>query len=636
MEDEKKLLTEEIKENEKNKSDKNDQKETTHEPTESVSSKITPIKKIKRSESLTSFFDPIDLPSFYIVRPASRIIPQQTEPGGPMVVQPNEPIMAKFPQDPIIIRDKKSKKVFGIRCTCEDGHTNGTLVRCTICGFFCHGQCVGVARVTPEIEHKFVCPYCQNHGLRCPCGRNMKYDEPIIRCNICGYYSHKSCSKLLFGRNPSKFICFYCGGLTTPYPQPFFSFPRHSTVHDFSKTVDDNRDEIISRLPEGDFKQTIANLLIKSELSYKETVQYLFNTFGTNCFDDRHEFWKSFVSTISMIFDVEKLNVMNAIDELVTNFMYKKRSKLKLRPISGLSISDSILSNVMSEQLYKIPQMPSAAQLSFNQWGSVSAGEDLSDGQFICSIPGLLCHQDEIRAENGIPLTCITIPATPDCIDVSQSTNKYVPFIRRSFHYNCVVKIQSVAGAPTVMMYAARARGPLGSERSTSGPAIAKGSELFLPYDSDFPYPIEKKPWKIKKVKPPPKPKAKPKPKPKPKEKKEKIIADKEMIASPEDVSLDENSSKPSSSNNGTGTSHNTSNSRSRSKYHQQQTTKPMKTRTNFEQNVELTLLSSFIEEGLSPFPFILRNEVDNDTGVKSIARTRHQSHILRNDSDQE
>ena len=635
MEDEKLELKQEIKEEKENSPDKNDHIQAENKTTEPVSQDFPPLKIPPRSESLTSFEDPVELPPLYIVRSSSRIIPQLTEPGGPMIVQPNEPIMASFPQDPVIIRNPKTKQVFGLRCTCEGTNATGTLVRCTKCGFYCHGQCVGVARVTPEIEKNFACPYCRNLGLRCPCGKNMKYDEPVIKCNICGYYSHKSCSRLLFGRNPSKFICFYCGGLTTLYQMPYFSFPKRSLIKNFNHLLQEGRDEIVQRLPDGNFHDTIAELLSKAELDFKETVTYLFNLFGTNCFDDRHEFWKSFVSTISLIFDVPKLFVMETIDELVTNFMYKKRSKVKLNPIPGLTISDSILSNVMGEQLHKVPQMPSPAQLKITADKRVISAEDINDGQFICSIPGLLCHQDEIRAEDGIPLTCISIPATPDCIDVSQSTNRFVPFIRRSFHYNCVVKIQSVDGAPTVMMYAARARGPLGSERSTSGPAISKGSELFLPYDSDFPYPIEKKPWKIKKVKPPPKPKSRPKPKPKPKEKKEKLVVNEdEMIDSPVDVKLDpEEVNKMLSKSSISG-----SNSRSRAKNHQQ--SHPMlsgRTKSNkIEQNVELTLLSSFTEDGLSPFPFILKNENEPESVIKSIAKQRHQSHILRNDSDQE
>ncbi|EAX79037.1 hypothetical protein TVAG_296440 [Trichomonas vaginalis G3] len=212
------------------------------------------------------------------------------------------------------------------------------------------------------------------------------------------------------------------------------------------------------------------------------------------------------------IFEIPKLTIMETMDEIAVNFLYKPFPKHKLYSIPGLEISDSIRQNVMTEPLPKLPSMPSAANLGFTSHHTVCAMENIDDGAFICQIPGLLCHQDEIRAEEGIPRTCITIQGTPVAIDISQTTSKYALYIRRSFHFNCVVKLQIVNGNVCAMLYAARSRGPITDERSSSsGPAIMKGTELFLPFDSDLPYPIEKKAWKIKKTKPPTKTRPKPK-----------------------------------------------------------------------------------------------------------------------------
>ena len=592
---------------------------------------VKKIQNLFRSESLPSIDDSSELPNIIIRRPNSRIIPQLTGKQGKMEILPNDSIMAKDPPEPTICKNEKTGEMFGLRCTCEDKKWGGkTIVRCSKCGFFCHGQCVGVARVTPFLEQHFTCPYCNGFALRCTCGKNMKYDEPIIKCVICGYYTHKSCAHLLFGRNPPHFVCSFCGG-TMMFPVPHFFFPKATIVNDFTKTIEKERIEFTAKMPEGEFNTEIKKLLDKSELGFLETVKYLFNLFGSNAFDYGHEFWRTFVTTIANIFDVPKITVMDAIDELVQNFLYKKTKKnIQLKAIPGLTISDSILSNVMGEQLTKLSSMPTRARLTLTNKMTVVSNNDIAVGDFIGSVPGLLCHQDEIRAEDGIPSTCIVIPGTPICVDVSQSTNSMFKHIRRSFNFNCIVKLQSVDGSPTVMMYATRARGPLGDERSSSGPAIPKGEELLLPFDTDMPYPIEKQPWKVKRVKPPQKIKAKAKGKPK--VKKETVQEEKQpSVVASDAVNANEQQKeakvavKPANDNESTVHKTKAKHASSPSNYNKTKA-KPI------EANVKLTLLSSFTEDGLSPIPIIIKNEENDDADIKLIAMQRHRNHVLHKD----
>ena len=599
---------------------------------------VKKIPNLFRSESLPSIDDSSELPDIIIRRPNSRIIPQLTEIHGKMEILPNDSIMAKDPPEPTICKNDKTGEIFGLRCTCENKNWAGkTIVRCSKCGFFCHGECVGVARVTPFIEQHFICPFCEGFALRCTCGNNMKYDEPIIKCVICGYYTHKSCAHLLFGRNPPHFVCSFCGGAMT-FPVPHFFFPKTTIVSDFTKTIEKERIEFTAKIPEGDFNAEIMKLLDKSELGFLETVKYLFNLFGSNAFDYGHEFWRTFVTTIANIFDVPKITVMDAIDELVQNFLYKKMKKnSQLKAIPGLAISDSILPNVMSEQLTKLSSMPSRARLTLTDKMTVVSNNDIAVGDFICSIPGLLCHQDEIRAEEGIPRTCIMIPGTPICIDVSQSTNTIVKHIRRSFNFNCVIKLQSVDGSPVVMMYATRARGPLGDERSSSGPAIPKGEELLLPFDTDMPYPVEKQPWKIKRVKPPQKIKAKSKGKQKVKKETSTEEKTQTSVISSDTVNANTSEQQKETKVVVKPTNDNESTVHKTKAKHVSNSSNGSKTKAKpIEANVKLTLLSSFTEDGLSPIPIIIKNDENDDVDIKLIARQRHKSHVLHKDSDQE
>ncbi|EAX85949.1 PHD-finger family protein [Trichomonas vaginalis G3] len=580
--------------------DTTNQKESENDSIQENTVKINPITIPPRPFSTNSNYTPIPFTGYILPRPNSRIIPQLTEIGGNFVVQPNDPYMAKDPPAPYMYFDMNKTPYF-IRCPCEQTHKNGVLVCCSKCNFYCHGACVGIARVTPDTN--FICPYCQYLPLRCSCRKNMKFDEPIIKCVACGYYVHKSCAKLQFGRNPQNFVCQFCG--SRQFKQPYFQIPEKSFSQDFTKTVPSNTEEIIKKIPEGDFRTMITEMLGSSELSYHKSITILFNQFGTNAFDYGHEFWKIFVSAISSIFEIPKLTVMETMDEIAVNFLYKPFPKHKLYSIPGLEISDSIRQNVMTEPLPKLPSMPSAANLGFTSHHTVCAMENIDDGAFICQIPGLLCHQDEIRAEEGIPRTCITIQGTPVAIDISQTTSKYALYIRRSFHFNCVVKLQIVNGNVCAMLYAARSRGPITDERSSSsGPAIMKGTELFLPFDSDLPYPIEKKAWKIKKTKPPTKTRPKPKQK--------------------QNNNTNNNQTKPPPTKNVAKGSERSQ----KNKNSHDQTNKILP-------SVKLTLLSSFMEDDLPPIPIVIQEE-ENEVDAKVLAQKRHSTHQIRNMSDAE
>lgn len=562
---------------------------------EENSLKLKALKIPPRPNSIFSFYKPIPYSGYIFPRPFSRIIPQLTEVGGPLAVQPIDQYMARDPPEPYMYFDMNKTPYF-IRCTCEQTHTNGVLVCCSNCNFYCHAACVGIARVTPQT--KFICPYCQYLPIRCTCRKNMKFDEPIIKCVICGFYCHKSCSKLQFGRNPPNFVCHFCG--SRQFKQPYFSLPDKPFSKDFTKAVPENKEEIIKKIPEGDFHTMVAEMLNFSELSYHKTMTMLFNQFGANAFDYGPEFWKTFVTTISSMFEIPKLTVMDTMDEFAINFLYKGKPSKPKHPIAGLEISDSIRSNVMTEPLPKLPSMPTAASLGFTENHTVCALENIDDGAFITHVGGILCHQDEIRAEDGIPRTCITVQGTPVAVDISQTTSKYAPFIRRSFHFNCVLRLMIVAGNVTAMIFAARSRGPVTEERSSSsGPAIAKGTELFLPFDSDLPYHIEKHPWKLKKTKPPTKVK--------------KLKAPKPQVPSSEKPTPRPSVPKP----------HTTKQKQSHNAPVEQKITS----------NVKLTLLSSFLEDELPPIPIVIQKQ-EAEVDAKVLAQKRHLTHQIRNNSD--
>jgi hypothetical protein len=131
--------------------------------------------------------------------------------------------------------------------------------------------------------------------------------------------------------------------------------------------------------------------------------------------------------------------------------------------------------------------------------GGVQTPVGLDDGAYITDLPGFLEHTDEVRCENGIPRNCLTITDTDIVVDLEGTSFAFVMNIRRSFHFNCIVRLIRVNGEVRAALYATRLKSPLIQDKSRRVLAIEQGSELFLPFDGGIPFPIEKIEWKQKK-----------------------------------------------------------------------------------------------------------------------------------------
>jgi hypothetical protein len=218
-----------------------------------------------------------------------------------------------------------------------------------------------------------------------------------------------------------------------------------------------------------------------------------------------------------------------------------------------------------------------------NENDSVIAENDIEMGAFVCEVPGLLCHEDEVDASGGIPRWVINIPETRILVDVSHSP-VFLQRIRRSFNFNCIVKLVRINGEIRVGLYALRARGPLADERSSRGPAIPAQTDLYLPLDGEIPYPVEKPFWKLKKES-----KAKPRAKPKPPE----------VVRKTEPPVKKKRETEPEA--------------------------KVMKTRARTDFPFQISLLSAFIENAVPPIPFVLKDpkKIEAAAQDQSSIRTR-------------
>ncbi|KAK8884555.1 hypothetical protein M9Y10_043669 [Tritrichomonas musculus] len=497
------------------------------------------------------------------VPPSDNIIPRSTN--LPLVsissnnVKTENPMLIQ-PPNPIYTFDSNNQPI-RIRCTCKEGATDCLLLRCSICGYYVHAKCVGIARLPPGA--KYVCPYCGNRPLRCICNHNDKYDEPIIQCTKCHYWVHKSCAGFTFGINPKGFLCDQCGTPTYHLPKPFFS-EKSLCIDQTSDITPEERFSIINKLPNGEFKDFVVDDLNKSEFPFRDTMIRYVDEFAPCLFNYSHEFWKHFATTLSDILHCKKIDIINAIDELVVSILYKPLPASIDPPVPHLFVSDSIRSNVESESLTRYESIPSTKPIYVTNDMAVCTETPIENNGFICEIYGILCHEDEIDATNGIPRNCFNILNTKVAINASGNSvsqdhhdndhqtandnsanndensntndssnnknnlyeaNQAVCFIKRSFNFNCIVRLFRFGGEVRAGLFGVRAKGPLSEERVFKPQkkekdaygsidadedaidkmkkallAIPKGGELFLPLDADIPYSVLMPIWKEKKV----------------------------------------------------------------------------------------------------------------------------------------
>jgi hypothetical protein len=441
---------------------------------------------------------------------------------------------------------------------------------------------VGIARITDST--RFVCPFCANRPLRCACDDPWKYDEPIIQCTRCQFWVHKSCAGFTFGPNPHNFSCWQCEPVVYHIP-PFF-FREDSLCRDEICRPAVDRLAILAKLPEGELRDKLSEDLDHKEFDFRKTMRSYLDIFAPCLFDYTREFWRTFVSSLSVLLEADKSDILAAIDELIINLWYLPPCGADEEPIPGLVVSDAITSNIEAEPFTLFDVVPMDVPLFLTQERRVLIQKAVEPGAFICEMPGLLCHEDEVDATQGIPRSCINIPVTQIVIDVSRSTNPILKHIRRSFHYNCLAKIIRVGGDVHVGLYATKLRGPMLEDKSLHG--IPENGELFLSLDADLPYPVDRPFWKAKKEKCAPKSRTRPRaarvssgdePKPKP--------SRKEVRVEP----------------------------------------KTMKTRAKAEFPFALTLLSLFCDDACPPMLVVLRDtaEAKQETGIRSRLRRVRQ-----------
>lgn len=255
--------------------------------------------------------------------------------------------------------------------------------------------------------------------------------------------------------------------------------------------------------------------------------------------------------------------------------------------------------------------------------GGVYTPTSLEDGAFITEIPGFIFHTDEIKADSGLPYTSILV--TDDVLFVDALETPFQDFsrkLRRSFHFNCIVKMIRVQGTLHAALFATKLQGPLSEEKSRRGDAIPANGELILPFDGHIPYPTEKVEWK---------------------ERRRRKFNIGMTISDPTDsfhkfenpgltnisppiLDLTKNFNNNNNSNNNDHNSCDNNHEETTKKTKKKITQQTVAKRCAIDPN--LTLLSTFIDGSVPPMPFIILSD-EEDIDVYKTQMERIKSRIL-------
>jgi hypothetical protein len=309
------------------------------------------------------------------------------------------------------------------------------------------------------------------------------------------------CEKLDFGRNPEHFICHACDPVEhRKYPlQPVWFDASDTRIPDTLVTVSANVVDLISQIPEGALRSAVGCDLEARELSLRGTLEKYFREIVGVLFARSHEFWRMFVDALCGLRTIERATVLHAMDTLATKRLYSL-CPARVLPTVVAGHSESITQFLATESMPRLERAPISVALFVHPTDcGVCTPVALDDGAYIADLPGFLEHTDEVRSEGGLPRTCLVITDTDIVVDMEGTPFTLARHIRRSFHFNCIVRLVRVTGEVRVALYATRTKGPLGDEKSRRGVAIAEGGELLLPFDGEIPFQIERVEWKEKK-----------------------------------------------------------------------------------------------------------------------------------------
>lgn len=382
--------------------------------------------------------------------------------------------------------------VHNLTCTCKSQANEGTLIECRMCHNFMHLTCVNIAK--EDDKHPFVCPFCMRKRIDCSCNENLNYSIPLIQCTGCGLWVHKACEGLSFGRLPTDFKCKKCGSGKYSLPLPKIDDSKNIRTSAGCDTF-----ELISAVPDGNFRQSLVEDLNSSELDFANFIGKYVNQYIDLFMSGNTEFWNVFIDVAVHLFQVDADYINEMIDSAVFSMLYGPQ-KIFEYSFTPFTFSESISEFIESLSVTEYDSPKQEVGIYVDQIdGYVKSPKSLNENDFICDLPGFIVHTDEVDADEGIPPNVVNIQDTDVVVGLKGKDAELVSKIKRSLRPNCVAKFYKVKDQLKVGLFAARISSPI-EDRPPRDGIIKSHGELRLLLDGELPFPTPKIQWREKKV----------------------------------------------------------------------------------------------------------------------------------------
>ena len=378
--------------------------------------------------------------------------------------KPKDPKTAKFIVDLPPAHELKDEngESWTLRCVCDETTDRGLLVYCDSCGTWQHAICFNLnIHTTPE---KYLCEICGNRPIRCKCEQNLNYRFSLIKCSICGYYTHKRCAGMLYGPMPSgTFVCSYCSPAKSKFAYPKVRIPQTLTTNDnpaftFSQENIDNN--LNPHILTGPFHDFLMIDVFDSTLTRKEFFEALFDRFRpffflchplfiTTIHKKRRQNLVQSVLNASRylakkIYNTNEKLFVRLMDSLFNAAIYKEPTFVDDPEETELNFSE----NARFEYQNLIPQsyakMPEPQQLKIDENGEVVCKNNLTQGQFLFTVDGLLGDLEEFDYDTKVDGSLYQLFGTRFVLDASRFRNSFLHNFKRSMYGNCILKLFTV------------------------------------------------------------------------------------------------------------------------------------------------------------------------------------------------
>lgn len=360
------------------------------------------------------------------------------------------------------------------RCVCGEVVPSEFDIECDSCKVWLHANCVNLNQHT--VPENYSCPKCSRKVIRCKCERNMLYKLALIRCTVCGNYSHKQCVDINYGPLPiGEFVCSFCSNIRKyVYTFPYIKIPENLVFEEKTFTFTaDWLENLQNQYRNSPFSDIITTELTDKTLLLTDFCEIIFNKCKSFFFlchplldrnktsslkkkniDKRGRMIDSFISVtlnlLQTLYEVNESVIYKIFDSLLHRYIYIPNiipdktdisSKVKDKVEVTQNCNDILKDPTpMLDPILFLNSMPDIVDVDINSDG-VFAKYDMQSDQLIGLVYGLVGDIEEFNYEDGVNESFYQIYGTRFVLDSRYVSDNILTKFNRSMKGNCVLKL---------------------------------------------------------------------------------------------------------------------------------------------------------------------------------------------------